>query len=232
MESPLWGPYERLRPHQIEAIRDRTPLAYLPWGALEWHSYHCPVGLDGTLAHGQCLALAMRTGGVVLPPVFVGTDTIKPFKGFGHTIEHGADVVRRLCSEYLEQLVDEGFRVIVVVTGHCGGGHTRALNEACNAFQARHSDASVWFVPAFEPIKDRYPSNHAARGETSFQLLFNPSAVDLSLLPQDREATLDTDGVWGADPRGASEAEGRIMLDLFCERCIPRINELLAPYNA
>lgn len=231
MESPEWGPYERLRPDQIDAIRARTPLAYLPWGALEWHSYHCPVGLDGTQAHGQCLALAMRTGGVVLPPVYIGTDTIKPFKGFGHTIEHSAELVRRLCIEFLEQLADEGFRVVVIVTGHCGGGHTRALGEACQAFQTGRTDTKAWLVPAFEPIKDRYPANHAARGETSFQLLFNPGAVDMSQLPVDRVATLDDDGVWGADPREASAREGREMLDLFCERTIPRIMDLLTPYQ-
>lgn len=231
MDTPAWGPYERLRPDQIEAIRVQTPLAYIPWGALQWHSHHCPIGLDGTQAHGQCLALAMRTGGVVLPPVYAGTDTIKPLKGFGHTLEHTPALVRLLCMEYLEQLVDEGFRVIVIVTGHSGSGHIRALSETCTTFQTRHSDASIWLVPSFEPIKDQYPYNHAARGETSFQLLFNPTVVALERLPADREPTLDEDGVWGPDPRQATMQEGRDMLNLFCERCIPKILDLLAPYR-
>jgi creatinine amidohydrolase len=221
MDTPAWGPYERLRPDQIETIRAQSPIAYLPWGALQWHSHHCPIGLDGTQAHGQCLALAMRTGGVVLPPVYAGTDTI----------EHSPALVRLLCMEYLEQLVDEGFRLIVIVTGHSGGGHIQSLRETCTTFQTRHSDASVWLVPSFEPIKDHYPSNHAARGETSFQLLFNPTVVALERLPQDREPTLDDDGVWGPDPREATMQEGRDMLDLFCERCIPHILGLLAPYR-
>ena len=133
--------------------------------------------------------------------------------------------------EYLEQLVDEGFRMIVIVTGHSGSGHIRALSETCTTFQTRHSDASVWLVPSFEPIKDAYPSNHAARGETSFQLLFNPTVVALERLPADREPTLDDDGVWGPDPRQATMQEGRDMLNLFCERTIPRIVEMLAPYR-
>mgnify|MGYP006201188507 CR=1 FL=1 len=29
------------------AVRAEAPVAYLPWGALEWHSYHAPIGLDG-----------------------------------------------------------------------------------------------------------------------------------------------------------------------------------------
>ncbi len=230
MNPSPWGRYEQLRPDQIEAIRAHVPLAYLPWGALEWHSYHNPIGLDGMQAHGQCQALAQITGGVVLPPIYIGTDTIKPFKGFRHTLEHSADLVMRLCTEFLEQLADEGFRVIVLITGHCGGGHADALQQATDAFTAHHADVGVWMMPSFEPIQDIYPSNHAARGETSFQLYFQPDNVDLTCLPPDRVATLDEDGVWGEDPRQASAQEGAAMLRLFCDRCLPKINDLLARY--
>lgn len=225
MQKAPWGQYERLRPARIEAIRDRVPVAYLPWGALEWHSYHNPIGLDGMQAHGQCCALARAIGGIVLPAVYAGTDTIKPFKGFPHSIEHRTETVSALCAEFLEQLAEEEFKVIVVVTGHCGGGHVEALRNAIDGFNS--PETRVLLVPAFEPMQDRYPPNHAARGETAFQMLFDPELVDVSLLPQDRTATLDEDGVWGEDPRLASAEEGAEILALFVERMIPRINELL-----
>ena len=226
-DLPLWGRYERLRPDQIEAVRARAPIAYIPWGALEWHSYHNPVGLDGLQALGQCCALAEATGGVVLPPVYVGTDTIKPFKGFGHTVEHAAETVRALCQEFLAGLADEDFRVVVIVTGHCGGGHTDALGETVAAFAEANPQTGVLLVPSFEPTQDTYPSNHAARGETSYQLLFDPDLVDLSRLPADREATLDGDGIWGRDARDASADEGAAILALFLERTVPTIRHLL-----
>jgi creatinine amidohydrolase len=230
--SKLWGQYELLRPEQIEHIRRKKPIAYLPWGALEWHSYHNPVGLDGLKAHGLCLALARETGGVVLPPIYVGTDTIKPLKGFQHTLEHSAETVGRLCTEYLEQLTEEGFKVLVLVMGHYGGGHVKAIREAADAFSPRHTQVTVWAFPDSEPLEGRYPANHAARGETSFQLLFSPDLVDLSLLPKDREATLDEDGVWGEDPRKATAEEGTAMLKLFLEHAVPKINSLLAKHTA
>jgi len=224
-DSPSWGLYERLRPDQIEAIRDRAPIAYLPWGALEWHSHHAPVGLDGMQALGQCRALAEATGGVVLPAVYVGTDTIKPFKGFPHTVEHRAETVRALCREFLEGLADERFRVVVIVTGHCGGGHVEALREAVDAFE--HADTRVLLVPSFEPTQDTYPSNHAALGETSYQLLFDPEPVDLGRLPEGREPTLDDDGVWGESPRAATAQRGAAILALFVARTVPTIRPLL-----
>lgn len=223
----LWGCYERLRPAQIEQIRALTPLAYVPWGALEWHSYHAPIGLDGMQAHGQCCALAAATGGVVLPPFYVGTDTIKPFKGFPHSIEHRAETVHRLCREVLEQLVDESFRAIVIVTGHCGGAHVEALQTTVDTFAADYSQIGVRLIPSFEPMADVYPSNHAAYGETALQLLFAGDLVDLHSLPEDRTPTLDDDGVWGQDPRDASAEAGQRILDLFVERSLPLIQSLL-----
>jgi creatinine amidohydrolase len=222
-----WGRYENLRPAQIDAIRRRAPIAYIPWGALEWHSYHAPIGLDGIKAHGLCEALAKETGGVVLPPIYVGTDTIKPFKGFGHTIEHSAETVTKLCTELLSQLADEGFKVIVLVTGHYGEGHTTAIRKAAEEFAINHPEIGLWAFPDSEPLAGFYPANHAARGETSFQLLFRPELVDLEALPADREATLDDDGVWGEDPRKASAAEGAEMLKVFLANAVPKIRKLL-----
>ncbi len=222
-----WGRYENLRPAQIEVIREQTPIAYLPWGALEWHSYHAPIGLDGIKANALCEALAQEIGGVVLPPVYVGTDTIKPYKGFHHTIDHSAETVTKLCLEFLTQLADEGFKVIVLVTGHYGGGHVDAIQKAAAEFAATHPEIGLWAFPDFEPLEGAFPKNHAARGETSFQLLFKPELVDLSTLPPDRETTLDDDGVWGEDPRNASAEEGQQMLKAFLENAAPKIRKLL-----
>lgn len=230
MSQPLWGKYEQLRPAQIETIRAQTPIAYLPWGALEWHSYHAPVGLDGIKAQGLCEALAEETGGVVLPAVYAGTDTIKPYKGFHHTIEHNAAIVTKLCLEFLEQLADEDFKVIVLLTGHYGEGHVKAIQAAAEIFRKSHPQTGLWAFPDSEPLEGIYPKNHAARGETSFQLLFKPDLVDLSALPAGRETTLDDDGVWGEDPRQASSAEGKHMLGVFLKNAAPKIRNLLEEY--
>lgn len=230
MKKEKWGKYEELRPDQIEAIQKSASIAYIPWGALEWHSYHAPIGLDGIKAYGLCEALAKETGGVLLPPIYVGTDTIKPYKGFKHTIEHNSNTVTTLCGEYLNQLADEGFRVIILIMGHYGEGHVEAIRKAVDQFSDANPDIGIWAFPDSEPLKDSFPANHAARGETSFQLLFQPEKVDLATLP-DRETTLDDDGVWGEDPRKASTEEGRQMLEIFLQNALPRINKLFEEHS-
>lgn len=232
MGAPNSGQYHLLRPDQIDAIKRNSPIAYVPWGALEWHSYHNPVGLDGLIAEHLCLALAANVGGLVLPPVYVGTDTIKSLKGFAHSVEHEASTVQTLCVELCRQLGDESFRLIVVVTGHCGAGHREALERAvtqCNEELRNEESAEthVMLVPAFDPIADVWPVNHAADGETSLQMAADPRLVDLSKLPADRVATLDEDGVWGNDPSASTPNKGREIVRLFVERCGPDVRTRL-----
>ncbi len=232
-EAPTrpWGEYARLRPHEIAEIMSRHPIAYLPWGAIEWHSYHNPVGLDGFISEAQCKALARRNGGLVLPVVFVGTDTIKPFKGFKYTFEHRPQTVSTLASELLAQLVEEGFKAIVLITGHAGGGHTDALAAAVDAFRAEHPEIGLLLYASFEPIKDRHPMNHAALGETSLQLLVDRETVDLALVPAGDPPTLDEDGVWGDDPRNASIENGETIMDDFVRTVSAEIKRLQIDEN-
>jgi creatinine amidohydrolase/Fe(II)-dependent formamide hydrolase-like protein len=77
-------------------------------------------------------------------------------------------------------------------------------------------------------MEGHFQGDHAAVGETSFQLLFDGDLVDLDQVPQDRAPTLDDDGVWGDDPKDASAERGRRMLKAFLDHTVARMNELAA----
>ena len=59
-------------PHQIDEIRGKSPIAYVPIGSLEWHDAHLPIGLDGLKAHRICQYTCTKTGGFVFPITFWG----------------------------------------------------------------------------------------------------------------------------------------------------------------
>lgn len=218
-----WGNYEELRPAEIDRIRQSVPIAYVPWGALEWHSYHNPIGLDAMKARGICRELAARTGGVVLPTQYTATDTIKSLKGFPHSIEHTEQVVELVALQLFEQLAQEKFDVIIVATGHYSGGHLRALRSAESLFRQKHGDLALWILSDMELLDGKYVADHAGPVETSLQMYFAPELVDLTTLPAGRSTTLDDDGVWGEDPRTATAQKGAAMLELLLERAVPRI---------
>jgi creatinine amidohydrolase len=218
-DARTWGLYEQLMPAEIESILARTPVAYLPWGALEYHGRHAAVGLDGLKAHGLCVELAKVAGGLVLPPVYIAANTIKESKDLAHrrhSLNFREETLRALAREHLEQLADEKFRVVFLLAGHVGQPHYDILKEEAAKFNAAQAGTKVIATSETDLVsKDLVIMNHAALGEISFLLSLYPQCVDLARLPADREPTLADDAVWGPDPRSASAEKGRAYTAAF-----------------
>lgn len=229
--APAWGRYGELRPTEIEAIRARSPIAYVPWGALEWHCHHAPIGLDSTKAEGICFALAKETGGVVLPAIPFGVNTIKPFKGFPHSLDISSKLASDVAEELCGQLADEQFRVVILFTGHYPPEQIDALEAGAERARQK-TDGSRFLVWADNQLLDpKYRGDHAGATETSFQMLFVDGSVKLDALP-DRPLTLDGDGVMGEDPRQASAERGRDQLAGLLKNAVPQVQSLLREMGA
>jgi len=217
--NPAWGLYEQLLPAEIEGIFKRTPVAYLPWGALEYHGPHAAVGLDGLKAHGLCVELAKAAGGLVLPPVYIAANTIKTVQDLNHrrhSLNFREKTVRILAREHLEQLADEKFRVVFILPGHVGQPHYDILKDEAAKFNAAQTGTRAICISETDLVsKDLVIVNHAALGEISFLMSLYPQCVDLARLPKDRVPTLAADAVWGPDPRKASARKGRLYTKAF-----------------
>ncbi|MCK5775158.1 MAG: creatininase family protein [Bacteroidales bacterium] len=231
----LWGKYETLRPSQIDEICNITPIAYLPWGALEYHGSHNPIGLDGIKAYGLCTDLAKKTGGIVLPTVYQAANLISSYGGVDfpkHSIEFSEKLIRLTCEEYFTQLANQDFKIIVLLTGHAGEPHIDILKEVAEEFNKKYADTYFWTVAEFDIVPDELlVANHSAAGETSLQLLYDESLVDMSMLPKDRETTLDIEAVSGEDPRGASKELGAEIANTFVKNANEKLEELLKKYK-
>ncbi|MGQ9462261.1 MAG: creatininase family protein [Candidatus Fervidibacter sp.] len=221
--------YELMRPDEINSVLQTTPVAYIPWGSLEWHGVQNCIGLDALKAHAICVDAAKRTGGVVLPPVFAGFHTMKPYRGFKHTIEISAETIQRLLREYLEQLCDEGFKVIVVFMGHYGKPHVDAIMQVCEEFNADHPNTTVLAFPEYlVAVDDGVRGDHAGAYETSLMLHYYPETVDLTTLPTGRPLTVEEDGIGGEDPREKSSQQyGRWLAERIVQRLVERVQEAL-----
>ena len=110
--------------------------------------------------------------------------------------------MRTLAREYLEQLDDEGFKVIVIITGHYGGLHVRGLKEVGEWYQQNHPHLRVWVLPEYEVVTDLdYNGDHAGKWETSIFWHLHPELTDISRYRQD--LTMKEQGVGGEDPVSA-----------------------------
>jgi len=220
--------YEEMCPKEINDVLRECPVAYLAWGAHEWHGVHNPVGLDTLKAYNMVLALCAETGGVVLPPVYCGYQTMKPWAGFKHTFEFSKELVTRFVYEHLENLHDEGFKVMVVVMGHYGGKHVEAVRAGVAQFAERHRYPKVLAVTDYEPASwvDVSGGDHAGKNETSLMLHFRPDLVDLSRLPDG--ALVHTRDGCTPNAKEATAERGAMLVRVFVEQMAPKVKELLA----
>ena len=229
-----WGFYDRLRPIQIEAIQEKVSVAYLPWGAIEYHGNHNPTGLDTHKAQHLCIDLAKKVGGLVLPSISLAANLIKSYPGVNfpkHSIEFSEGLIKQICQEYLEQLAEQDFKIIVLLSGHAGEPHLQILRDVAEVFNKEHADRFCWALAEFDILPDDLlVANHSALGETSLQLYYEPETVALDSLPKDREVTLETDAVSGEDPRPSTPAHGKKIAMTFVENATKELQKLKKIY--
>ena len=234
VENNTWGLYGGLRPKGIEAIFAEKPIAYLPWGALEYHGSHNPTGLDSHKAYNMCIDLAKEMGGLVMPPINLAANLIKSYPGVDfpkHSIEFSEKLIRMLCEEYFAQLAEQGFKIVVLLSGHAGEPHLQILRDVAEEFNKKHSEKYFWALAEFDILPDDLlVANHSALGETSLQLYYTPETVDLDSLPKDRPISLEIDAVSGEDPRPSTAAHGEKIAKMFVKNASEKLELLIEEY--
>ncbi len=207
-----------MRPRQLESAGRKFPVVYVPFGLIEWHGLHLPLGNDAIKAHGILVKCAEKYGGVVYPPVYFHN---------GFRQEHLVPVV----TDLFNRLKRTGYRVIIGVSGHNVQGQIDMINKALEPVTA---DGTVAGIGLWEITLSRGPesaSDHAAKWETSNMMFLYPDLVDMSELG-DGPINLDMkppSGIGGLDPRQHASAEvGRRNVELASEAIGRKAQELLA----
>ncbi len=114
--------YAELRPEQLAERVQAAPVAFVPWGALEWHSVHLPVGLDGIVVEHIAERAVERTGGVVLPAMYLPITTL-PHR---FSISFRAGTVRAVLDDLFAELARIGLR-----QSSCSAAITRRAMSWC-----------------------------------------------------------------------------------------------------
>jgi creatinine amidohydrolase len=203
--------YADLRPDQLEARIAAAPIAYVPWGALEWHSVHLPVGLDGIVAESVAERTVERTGGLLLPTFWLPITTL-PHR---FSISLRAATIRAVLDELLAELARVGFRVVVLLSGHYAQSHELVLIDAAEHALTTY-DLRVLALPPLALLGADY-LDHAGRWETAQLLATRPDLVDLRRLMQALEqfpaGHVADLGILGELPLGSTATSGEIVIE-------------------
>jgi len=205
-----------MRPGQLEAAAREFPVVYVPFGLIEWHGRHLPLGNDALKAHGILVKCAEKFGGVVYPPVYFHS---------GFEQEHLVPVI----TDLFERLKRTGFRVIIGVSGHNVQEQIDMINKALEPMpDGTVAGVGLWEVTLSRG--DESNTDHAAKWETSNMMFFYPHLVDISELG-DGPMNLDMKppfGIGGLDPRTHASAEvGERNVELAADAIGKKAKELL-----
>ena len=196
---------EYLRPDEIVAEKERCPIVYLPVAPLEWHGPAMPFGTDPLMAQSLARAAAMRMGGVVMPTVFFGTERERPAyileaKGFEdpeHLYIWGMDVPDNnvksyyaredifaiTIREYLRLLVQQGYKLIVIVNGHGAMGQRSTLDRLAIEYSNETESRVLYHMIDIYSDDFRPDFGHGTLIETSLMRYLHDEHVDLSQFP-------------------------------------------------
>jgi creatinine amidohydrolase len=220
----------RLSSPAADARLREASIAYVPIGSLEYHGPHLPLGVDMITAEGVCLAAASRSGGVVLPPLYLANGCLD----LPHTLDFDAALVEAWTRAVVAQLRRRGVQVIVLLTGHGPLDLIHLLKRVAR-------DTSLPGSPVYglcwlelnaarltEPqTGEPTVVDHASTIETSWMLALAPDLVDLDQLPDD--PATPTLGVYGANPRfTASPGLGQAQVDACADLLASRATGLQA----
>lgn len=216
--------YAELGPDELAGALAARPVAYVPWGALEWHGSHLPLGLDGLVAEAFAERLAERLGGVLLPTYWLPVTPIEHAASLGAP----AAAVAQLLTTLLAGLARAGCRLACVVSGHYAQGHELILVEAAERAMSADPGLLVLGGTPLALLGDQSLLDHAGRWETAQLLAVRPDLVHLERLAPEAPRFPPADAVLGADPRLARAADGVALLARAEEAWAGWVERLLA----
>lgn len=231
---------ENMTPAQLgEALRRGLP-CYLPVGVLENHGNHNPIGCDAIEATEPVVLAATQTPCVVAPTVWYGP-TANAVSGpkLGSTDING-QIFQPYLRGVLEGLAAVGFRNIVVVQCHQGGGAEvtgiqMAIAEYRSGLYQRQDYGFGWGskeaaklrAPKIQLVPPpQMPSDHAGKNETSWMLIYRPDNTRLDLIrPHDYPFC------WGKDDESnqATREQGQRMSDALVARWVKIMQGQIQP---
>ena len=226
---------------EIEAGLKETRTVILPVGATEEHGPHLPTITDTIQAMEVARAVAVKKDIFLAPPLHYGV--CRSTRGFPGTITVGHDALRAFAKDLLISFADSGFAKVMILTGHAGGQHMAALEEACQ-MAVEERDFRVSLVSLFDLIDfkavETPHDGHAGEVETSLMMVIRPTLVKGKpalhfparprFLIQKDVRHLMGNGIMG-NPGPASPEKGKAFFDMAVVGVMDALQELESDFG-
>jgi creatinine amidohydrolase len=168
-----------------DAIAQSQGTCLLPFGILEKHGPHLPLGTDLLDVRYAALHAAEQNYAVVFPEYYFGQ--IFEAKHEAGTIAYSAALQLQLLQETTDEMARNGCKKIIIVNGH--GGNENLLPYFAQSQLDKAHDYVVYVQwgreePQGGPVIEDHVNMHAGETETSTMMIARPDLVH-----QDRAAS-------------------------------------------
>lgn len=210
---------------EFEAGLAVTRTVLIPFGSVEEHGSHLPLSTDTFEAYQVCVLASELMPLFVAPPIHYGN--CRSTSCHPGTVSITTGTLKALFKDIVKSLRGHGINKFVAISGHAGGAHCMALQEAGEELIEMYDDISVAVVTEFILARDlakhlieTHGDCHAGEIETSRILNSHPHLVKgtapaeypsfpAGILVRDKKRFWPG-GVWG-DPGKASAEKGALI---------------------
>jgi creatinine amidohydrolase len=183
----LW--FDELSTKEItQAAKDGTVVIF-PVGSVEEHGEHLPLCTDSIQPEYIALEVAKKTGCLVAPPFRYGI--CNATRNFPGTLNIQFNTLFKVAHDVLSELVRNGFKRIIVLSGHAGNSHMVALRLAAQDVIIKADDEEegdqkktrIMVLSDFDFAQELTPKyadindGHAGTLETSRMMAIKPELV-------------------------------------------------------
>jgi creatinine amidohydrolase len=213
---------------------------YIPFGSVEEHGSHLPLATDTIEAYEVGKRAAERIPLFVAPPIYYGS--CRSTSRHPGTISISTSTLKSLLKDIVRSLHSHGLRNFIALTGHAGGSHRMALQDAGEELIVEIPDINMAVVTEYDLAKETGAhlietrgDAHAGEIETSRIMHSHPHLVKGSapaeypsfptgILVRDKRSFWPG-GVWG-DPGKASAEKGKILESLVADKVVELVRAL------
>jgi creatinine amidohydrolase len=167
-------------PDFVKAIEQAQATCVLPFGILEKHGAHLPLGTDLLDVRYATLHAAEREYAVVFPEYYFGQ--IFEARHQPGTVAYSSHIQLELLQETTDEMARNGCKKVIIVNGHGGNEHLLPF-FAQSQLEKRH-EYVVYIFDERTPSSGGPPKKdaldmHAGQSETSKMLISRPDTVHL-----------------------------------------------------
>jgi creatinine amidohydrolase len=165
-------------PDFVQAISRSGGTCILPFGILEKHGPHLPIGTDLLNVRHAALTAAEQEYAVVFPEYYFGQ--IFEARHQPGTVAYSTHVQLELLQETTDEMARNGCKKVIIVNGH--GGNENLLPFFAQTQLEKQRDYVVYVLglvdtPPGGPPKKTSMDMHAGESETSTMMISRPDLV-------------------------------------------------------